>query len=179
MKETTDTIMRWHAATFPQATLAGQLEKFEEERQEYAKAKRNTKLEEAADMYIVACGIARFDSYLGALAMAEMTDVFSHHDKRNIQKAIDKKMAINRKRSWNCNDGYYKHVSAGGMGSAPNVCAGGAGGGKSCCQRGEPTTIGYSYVAYGEYREPFWLRALQIIVMIAIGITFIGIVFSI
>lgn len=169
MKETTDTIMRWHAATFPQATLAGQLEKFEEERQEYAKAKRNTKLEEAADMYIVACGIARFDSYLGALAMAEMTDVFLHHDKRNIQKAIDKKMAINRKRSWNCNNGYYKHCATGG----------GGGGGEACQQRGEPATIGHSYIAYGEYQEPFWVRALQVIVMIAIGIVFIGILFSI
>lgn len=174
MKETTDTIMRWHAATFPQATLAGQLEKFEEERQEYAKAKRNTKLEEAADMYIVACGIARFDSYLGALAMAEMTDVFSHHDKRNIQKAIDKKMAINRKRSWNCSNGYYKHVSAGGMGSAPNVCAGGTGGGAQ-----QDQLAGRSFVVYEEYEEPVWVRALQALIMIAICIAIFGIVFSI
>lgn len=174
MKETTDTIMRWHAATFPQATLAGQLEKFEEERQEYAKAKRNTKLEEAADMYIVACGIARFDSYLGALAMAEMTDVFSHHDKRNIQKAIDKKMAINRKRSWNCNDGYYKHVSAGGMGGAPNVCAGGAGGGGQ-----QDQLAGRSFVVYEEIEEPVWVRALQALIMIAVCIAIFGIVFSI
>lgn len=164
MKETIDTIMRWHAATFPQATLAGQLEKFEEERQEYAKAKRNTKLEEAADMYIVACGIARFDSYLGALAMAEMTDVFSHHDKRNIQKAIDKKMAINRKRSWNCNNGYYKHCATGGAG---------AGGGQ------QDQLAGRSFVVYEEYEEPVWVRALQALIMIAICIAIFGIVFSI
>lgn len=171
MKETTDTIMRWHAATFPQATLAGQLEKFEEERQEYAKAKRNTKLEEAADMYIVACGIARFDSYLGALAMAEMTDVFSHHDKRNIQKAIDKKMAINRKRSWNCSkDGYYKHcptVSGNGGG------AGGAYQDKVCA------TAGHSYIEYED--DPLWVRITQgvivglvYILMLICAITIIG-----
>lgn len=167
MKETTDTIMRWHAATFPQATLAGQLEKFEEERQEYAKAKRNTKLEEAADMYIVACGIARFDSYLGALAMAEMTDVFSHHDKRNIQKAIDKKMAINRKRSWNCSNGYYKHCAT----------VGGNGGGAGGAQQDQ--LAGRSFVVYEEYQEPFWVRALQVVIMLAIGVVFIGILFSI
>lgn len=166
MKETTDTIMRWHAATFPQATLAGQLEKFEEERQEYAKAKRNTKLEEAADMYIVACGISRFDSYLGALAMAEMTDVFSHHDKRNIQKAIDKKMAINRKRSWNCNNGYYKHCATGGG-------AGGAYQDKAC------TTAGHSYIEFED--DPLWVRIAQGIIvglvyvlMLICAITIIG-----
>lgn len=170
MKETTDTIMRWHAATFPQATLAGQLEKFEEERQEYAKAKRNTKLEEAADMYIVACGIARFDSYLGALAMAEMTDVFSHHDKRNIQKAIDKKMAINRKRSWNCNDGYYKHCTTGGGNGGG---AGGAYQDKVC------TTAGHSYIEYED--DPLWVRIAQgiivglvYILMLICAITIIG-----
>ena len=175
MKETVETIIRWHANTFPQATLVGQLEKFYEERMGYEEAKRPHKLEELADMYIVACGICRFDAYLGAEAMAEMDSLFTHHDKRNIKKAIDKKMAINRKRSWNCSrDGYYKHVSAGGMGSAPNVCAGGTGGGAQ-----QDQLAGRSFIVYEEYEEPVWVRALQTIIMIAICIAIFGIIFSI
>lgn len=137
MKETVETIIRWHANTFPQATLVGQLEKFYEERMEYEEAKRPHKLEELADMYIVACGICRLDAYLGAEAMAEMDSLFVHHDKRNIKKAIDKKMAINRQRQWGCKDGYYKHIPA--------------------CTNGD------SYIEY--YDEPLWVIIIQGIVI--------------
>lgn len=164
MKETVETIIRWHANTFPQATLAGQLEKFYEERMEYEEAKRPHKLEELADMYIVACGICRFDAYLGAEAMAEMDSLFAHHDKRNIKKAIDKKMAINRKRSWNCSkDGYYKHCpTVGGNGGG----AGGAYQDKVC------TTAGHSYIEYED--EPLWVRIAQgVIVCLVFALMFV------
>ena len=63
MKETIKSIIEWHEQTFPDATLEGQLEKFEDERVEYGESES---LEELADLFIVACGIARFD-YVVAL----------------------------------------------------------------------------------------------------------------
>lgn len=160
MKETVETIIRWHANTFPQATLVGQLEKFYEERMEYEEAKRPHKLEELADMYIVACGICRFDAYLGAEAMAEMDSLFTHHDKRNIKKAIDKKMAINRQRQWGCKDGYYKHIPAG------------SGGGGNCPGDISVCTVGHSYIEYCD--EPLWVRILQgIIVCLVFALMFV------
>lgn len=168
MKETVETIIRWHANTFPQATLVGQLEKFYEERIEYEEAKRPHKLEELADMYIVACGICRFDAYLGAEAMAEMDSLFAHHDKRNIKKAIDKKMAINRQRQWGCKNGYYKHLKPGEAAG----CGGGAGGAyqdKMCM------TAGHSYIVPLPYEdEPLWVRIAQgVIVCLVFALMFV------
>ena len=110
MEENIGTIIEWHKKTFPNATLDGQLAKFCEERDEYEEADRSHKLEELADMFIVACGIARFDMWQGSSALADVRFLFTHHDKRNVLKAIDKKMAINRKRSWSSHNGYYRHV---------------------------------------------------------------------
>lgn len=110
MKENIGTIIEWHKKTFPNATLDGQLHKFCEEKHEYEEADRAHKPEELADMFIVACGIARFDMWQGSSALADVRFLFAHHDKRTVLKAIDKKMAINRKRSWSGKDGYYRHT---------------------------------------------------------------------
>lgn len=112
-KENIATIIEWHKKTFPDATLSGQLKKFVEEKEEYENADRSHRLEELADMFIVACGISRFDMWQGAAALSEVQFLFSHHDKRNVLKTIDKKMAINRKRKWSGTNGMYRHCAAG------------------------------------------------------------------
>lgn len=38
MKETIETIIQWHAETFPNATLDGQIEKFNDEHKEWERA---------------------------------------------------------------------------------------------------------------------------------------------
>ena len=67
--ETVMTITEWHAKTFPDATMEDQLRKFDEEMEEYD---RTPTFEELADMFIVACGLCRFDM---VVAMSYMTIV--------------------------------------------------------------------------------------------------------
>ncbi len=59
MKETILSIAKWHEQTFPDTDLQGQLAKFQEETDEYAE---DESLAELADMFIVACGMTRFDN---------------------------------------------------------------------------------------------------------------------
>lgn len=66
-QETIQSIIKWHAETFPDATLQGQAQKFQEEKKEYLAATNiGDKTEELADVFIVGCGIARFDMMFAA-----------------------------------------------------------------------------------------------------------------
>ena len=109
MKETIESIIKWHAETFPDATLDGQIEKFNDEHKEWERAKTDTEeIQEAADMFIVCCGIARFSlrialSYFDIVEM--ISSGYAHFD-----NAINEKMAINRKREWVIGKGNYQHV---------------------------------------------------------------------
>lgn len=112
MKESIATIIEWHTATFPEATLDGQKTKFEEEVAEY---NAEPSLMELADMFIVACGIARFDS-VAALpyfvivfrALNDWKTVGCHFLLREV---IDDKMRKNRKRVWRKTAaGTYHHI---------------------------------------------------------------------
>ena len=110
-KETMQSIMEWHRATFPHATLEGQLAKYQEEQEEWIKSEHKD-LYELADMFIVACGIARFDIREGLFYMYDVYDWFDSTNGiefEQLEKAIYKKMKKNRKREWNENNGYYKH----------------------------------------------------------------------
>lgn len=63
-----NSIKRWHEKTFPDATLAGQLAKLEEEICESLKVGKKDKaalFEEIADVLIVCAGLRRFDSKIG------------------------------------------------------------------------------------------------------------------
>lgn len=69
--ENIQSIIEWHTKTFPDATLTGQKAKFDEEITEYEKANTPTDIAfEMADLFIVACGIARFDNIQGMAYMA-------------------------------------------------------------------------------------------------------------
>lgn len=120
-------ITQWHAETFPDATLDGQINKFEDELQEFYQASRakpgsNAALEELADCAIVAFGVRRFlwdneDNIIGRNYGA--ADCFAiviglcyrwGWTWAKLYKAIEKKMEINRARTWTSQDGSYQHV---------------------------------------------------------------------
>jgi hypothetical protein len=112
MKETIASIILWHEQTFPDATLEGQLEKFEDERIEYAESEC---MEELADLFIVACGIARFDSIEALRAFWFVERILQRWQKVSVsrhalQEVIKKKMQKNRKRIFiYSGDGHYQH----------------------------------------------------------------------
>lgn len=110
MKESFTSIIKWSEDTFPTASLKGQLEKFADETQEWLATNR-TDIVELADLAIVAMSVARFSAveamycFECVIRQLEMT-LFTRFD---LEKAIDEKMAINRKREWNFNNGRYQH----------------------------------------------------------------------
>lgn len=112
MKESIKSIIEWQEKTFPDATLEGQIKKFNEEYGEYHIACPD--MRELADMYIVACGIARFDS---VVALEFFSVVFQILHSWNtvgavyvFKEIIDEKMEKNRKRIWKkTGDGIYHH----------------------------------------------------------------------
>ena len=114
MKETIETITRWHSETFPDVTLPGQLIKFAEEMNEFDVAINSGQdaLSELADMIIVAAGIRRFDE-LFASAFVEFTYMEASDagfDMTELWDTVQKKMEKNRKRIWNkMTNGTYHH----------------------------------------------------------------------
>lgn len=113
MKETIDTIIQWHKETFPDATLDGQIKKFEEELNEYNEEKN---MQELADMFIVACGIARFNSIIALEYFAVVFKALRTWKILGVigvlQVVIDEKMEKNRKRVWKTtSEGTYHHVN--------------------------------------------------------------------
>lgn len=105
--ETIASIIKWHEETFPDATLVGQEEKFQEEFIEWNNAMgTENEIKELADMFIVACGVARFDVTCELFAIIDQ----NIYDSGEFQEALDNKMKLNRSRVWEKKDGLYKHV---------------------------------------------------------------------
>lgn len=103
MKETIKTIMDWHEQTFPDATLEGQLEKYQEEQKEWILSGEKD-LSELADMFIVACGIARFDIHEGVFYISDVYEWVNGDLQLSMPQLVaevERKMAKNRKRVWN------------------------------------------------------------------------------
>lgn len=108
IKENLATIIAWHTETFPHATYDGQIQKFEEEMNEYLSATTlPNKLEELADLIIVCCGIARFSTTDGLRHIAQLPFNFARQE---IDDAVQAKMIKNRQRKWTKGDGQYRHV---------------------------------------------------------------------
>lgn len=101
-------IIEWHSQTFPDATMEGQLIKLEEEMNELANsANSEEKLKEAADVYIVLCGLKRWDSYIGKFIIQQW---FSGAD--NLYNAVVEKMNKNKARNWaKTTEGTYHHTN--------------------------------------------------------------------
>lgn len=112
MKETIKSIIEWHEQTFPDATLEGQLEKFDDELSEYGESEC---LEELADLFIVACGIARFDFIEVLPCFAKVEKILKVWEKISVSRrafevAVNEKMAINRQRKWNKIGNKFQHI---------------------------------------------------------------------
>lgn len=114
-----------HQKLFPDVTLMSQIAKFDEEYDEMIEATKHIDeepdkfLEELADMFIVACGIARFNEALGYCLCKSIADdfIYKEDDKGNnylseLTIKVIEKMNKNIKRVWSKTaDGNYKHVS--------------------------------------------------------------------
>lgn len=110
--ESIASIVAWQEETFPQATLSKQLEKYMDEREEFLSAiKRKDKLTELADLFIVACNVSRFSSYAALECFEDIAWLMrvSEISRYAMTRAVDKKMAINRRRKWNPLGGKYQH----------------------------------------------------------------------
>lgn len=112
MSETIETIIQWHKETFPDTTLEEQLHKFELEKNEFLEAKSENAVKEIADMYIVSCGFNRLNQSLSKLLFKKVDSACLLIDVTNeeLQKAINEKMAINRKRKWHKVNGEWRHI---------------------------------------------------------------------
>ena len=114
MKESIESIAQWSRETFPDATLIGQLNKFKDEKEEWEETPCNTEDElfELADMFIVACSVARFSATEAMYcfrSVAEKLEI-SCFATQDLERAIDKKMEINRARKWCIKSGNYQHT---------------------------------------------------------------------
>lgn len=114
MAETINTIIEWHEQTFPDATLEGQEQKWQDERREWEDTSYGSRyeLEELADMVIVCCGIMRFDYTEGFCYLTSTLckiGVMAYNG-TDLWRAVEKKMAINRNRKWDKKNGNYQHV---------------------------------------------------------------------
>lgn len=115
MKETVETIIQWSKDTFgDNITLEGQIEKFNNELQEWHDSKHED-IMELADIAIVASSIARFSivkatSYFCLVAFNLMVSKFTEED---LEEAVVQKMAINRQRKWSVGKGNYQHIEEG------------------------------------------------------------------
>ena len=110
-------IEKWHAETFPHATVEGQMEKLKEEELEY---QESGKISEIADVIVVACGLNIHHSVVGYCILKHFRDCCYNHrpffGKNSVEVicALEKKFAVNKERSakgmWKeVADGRYHH----------------------------------------------------------------------
>lgn len=101
-------IIEWHTKTFPDATLEGQLIKLEEELNELVNAKnKKEKLKEAADVYIVLCGLKRWNCQI-----EKFITRFWFVPAISLYNAVIEKMNKNKARTWaKTTEGSYHHTN--------------------------------------------------------------------
>lgn len=115
--ETIDSVIAWHRETFPNATASGQLDKWEEEYTEFRDACKcgttTEQIDELVDLFIVACGIMRFNTERGCYNLAHCCELRRLHRfyMPTFYERLNAKMAKNRARKWEyTGDGNYHHV---------------------------------------------------------------------
>lgn len=111
------TIIQWHKDVFPEACFEGQAKKWEEEYGEFLTARTHKDtaemVSELADLFIVACGIMRFNLIQGCQRMLLWNELRYTHGwaLSTCEEAINKKMKKNRARKWEyMGNGNYHHV---------------------------------------------------------------------
>lgn len=113
MSETIKSIIEWSEQTFgDNITLDGQIDKFNDEYQEWLASDRKD-IMELADMAIVACSIARFSITSAMVAFEETQHELEKSDfmSADLEEAISKKQSINRQRKWSVGKGNFQHIS--------------------------------------------------------------------
>lgn len=106
-------IEKWHAETFPHATVEGQMDKLKEEELEY---QESGKTSEIADVIVVACGLNIRHSIVGYCILKHFRDCCYNHrpffGKNSVEviDALEKKFAVNKERSAK---GMWKEVANG------------------------------------------------------------------
>lgn len=115
--ETIDSVLSWHRKTFPNATASGQLDKWDEEYAEFREACRHgtilEQIRELVDLFIVACGIMRFNTEAGCMKMLHWCELRKSHAFffPTVLEELNKKMKKNRARKWEyLGNGNYHHV---------------------------------------------------------------------
>ena len=94
-------IKKWNEETFTDATLGGQLEKVEEDFNEFFNAKEvEDQRKELADVFIVLGGLRRWGSKIGNNQEISLTEQMPVEILGNLLIDIHNKMEINRKRVW-------------------------------------------------------------------------------
>lgn len=106
-------IAEWHEKTFAEESFEGQAGKFLDELVEfYEEGDQEKAITELADCFIVACGMWRFDKK-GTLNAFITVETIMHNRGIPYEKtieAINKKMEINKSRTWAKNgSGSYQH----------------------------------------------------------------------
>lgn len=101
-------IIEWHTKTFPDATIEGQLIKLEEEMNEFSNSEtKEEKLKEAADIYIVLCGLKRWDCQI-----EKFLTRFCFAPSISLYNAVVEKMNKNKARIWaKTTEGTYHHTN--------------------------------------------------------------------
>lgn len=98
-------IVEWHKKTFPDADLKSQKIKFLEEYKEYLES---GDIMELADMFIVETVLNwRFDYKDFYLLVCKEKFNKKFYE---VEDAVNKKMEINKKRTWHKVNGVYRHV---------------------------------------------------------------------
>ncbi len=117
MKESVLSIAKWHEETFPDTDFNGQMEKWREERDEWLNSRANHAtgdIYELGDMFIVACGLTRFNSTEAMFCFGRIERELdkSNFATRDLELAVDEKMKRNRARAWKKQDnGTYHHIA--------------------------------------------------------------------
>lgn len=119
MKETFETIQEWGKQTFgDNITMEGQIEKWHDELKEFEETSSMTpdELFELADLVIVSANIMRFDFKTGFHYLAETFKLLAitKYSGEELWNAVEKKMAVNRRRVWEIGKGNFQHISEGG-----------------------------------------------------------------
>jgi hypothetical protein len=109
-QELAEKITEVHEELFPDATLETQCAKFEEEFEEFREARNDEEIKsELADLFIVACGIKRFNYGIFYILFRGLIEGIP--DNHEFAEAVIAKMNKNIKRKWDNRNGLYKHTT--------------------------------------------------------------------
>jgi hypothetical protein len=116
LKDVIEDIISFQKVTFPKANLANQMEKFEEETEEFLKETDPAKkIEELVDMFIVSIGVSEMSPAGKVIGFSLFNTVIDLQSKlcetlTEFKEAIQKKMEINKARTWVFENNIYHHI---------------------------------------------------------------------